>query len=89
MYVYIYLKELVEEMPYRVVLVRLDAVASDEGGFTGGVHQEQQSVGYPEGQSGNQHRPCWERPTSSLQGCAIPFLSGFVLFWMNLFLMYW
>lgn len=42
---------------HRVILAHLDAVASDEGGFTGGVHQRQQSIGPPEHQRGDQHRP--------------------------------
>lgn len=44
---------------YWVILVHLDAVASDEGGFISGVHQQQESVQQPEGKSGEQHCPCW------------------------------
>lgn len=32
------------DLTYRVILVHLDPVASDEGGFSGGVHQQQQTV---------------------------------------------
>ncbi len=45
---------------YRVILVLLDAVTSDEGGFVGGVDQQQQSVRQPERQRWEQHRPCEE-----------------------------
>lgn len=38
---------------YRVILVHLDAVACDERGFAGGVHQQQETIGHPEGQSGH------------------------------------
>lgn len=47
---------------YRVILVHLDAVASDEGRFPRGVHQQQQSVGQPEGQSGEHHGAWFHRP---------------------------
>lgn len=43
---------------YRVVLVRLDSVASDEGGLAGGVDHQQETVQQPEGDCGEQHRPC-------------------------------
>lgn len=56
----IHLRIPVTDLTYRVVLVHLDAVASDEGGFTGGVHQQQQSVQPPERKSGEQHCPCSE-----------------------------
>lgn len=38
---------------YRVVLVRLDSIASDEGGLAGGVDHQQETVQQPEGDRGH------------------------------------
>lgn len=38
---------------YRVVLVHLDPIASDEGGLASGVDHQQESVQQPEGERGH------------------------------------